>query len=1346
MCSGLPLTRADILHYYAGPSEPSNHYLRIWDFRIIGPSDLFVGDTITVEFTLQNWGQYTLDFTELGMFAAARDPSSGDTSFGFTYQNKQIKPGENVTLTTSRKLDSQGVWVIWPSYQVWWPIQKPEKQLGPDKWHAASLKVSSPKFPDLTVIEVLSDREKSVIGYTIKNTGEAIAAKGHSSALYVDGEEVARDIVQVDLKPGESYTSWFKDYIWPWCLTMKAKVCTDIEKFVKEYNEGNNCLEKVCVSYSVEPRITSGPNVTTTDTFATIVWSTNIRGDSLVNYTDRSTGAWASVRVSNLTTTHQVILSGLRPIAVYKFYVESRDACGNATRSQTLMFETPSPPDKERPTVSLSLPVSLSAVVRLTASAHDNIGVEKVTFFIDGVSKSTDYDPPYELMLNTSAFTNGEYNFSVVAFDLVGNEGNDVTLGTISNPVQDTTNPTVTILYPEIGDSVIGTVRIEASIHDEVGYIQGVKLFIDGTYSRGWTYIPLRFDPFTREVRHEPATGSMAFVAPWNTTGLEPGSKHTLLIEATDDSGNVGHSSINVSTMKFELLTPSLTPMIIDIQVNRSVMRVNNYFLVSLILNNTGTVPLSDIVLIDRCAGFQCTPKEKGGESVAYSPDIKGSTVTCKYILHHGVIEPRHSAVIQYYAVPILYNDITKYEIGFGSTIIRFSVDGTPRARAFVLPHPPPSSELHQALHSADYLIVTCPPRLYEFNPGESLAVDHLLAKTAELARLKLGVLGYLPEDPTPQLLKELISPGGYWASRLSDAFGQPERMNAYLLIVGEANIVPSYDYSDVHQSDHYYADVVGDCRPDLIVGRMIGKMALNLTTPIQSSIDVANGNGFDRSLGLVTSGYEKDDGSPYVPFIDLAMASLEDLQSQGVTTTVVHWSAFLERAWQISFTNYDAMTLGDMDGDGLDEVIVASDEYSEIRIYEPSDGRLVGAFSCRFTRYDGLTAGDLDGDGFDEIVMAVDDDGREGKIYVYKADGTLVTSCECRFNNWDAIDTGDLVGDEREEVVTVSDDQDQLRAYSLDGGALNLVTSWRVSFTPCDGFGVGDVSTSLLMYSPSIKDEVVIASDDDQRIYIYRANGTLLDTKPARFTCYDGFVVSPVELGHKDEYMVVISDDNNRIYPNDYIHITQVMYSKFLDDWFRGIRYTGSRGDERHDAVAIGTLAPSEDPKLVVIRNRNGPTSTFEVLPATWRDADDVAADLFRRFAEDASIIVMAGHGSYNMLHPVSTFDLEHCDFPEHPFVFGVSCLTGRYGHLSFCNYMLSRGAAVYIGSTEESKHSRNEYTLRHYFERWDVWSERAGDAFHRYEREKYGEGGKWVFWVKEYNYYGDPKFPTGG
>jgi len=1261
-------------------------------------------------------------------------------------------------------------------------------------------------LPDLVIVEVKSDRNNSLIGYVLKNSGGEIAKGGHSTTLYVDGKETTHDLVSIDLSPGETYESWFMDYEWPECHNISVKICADNYNQVKEINEGNNCLEKKCISYPVPIIIVSGPSaINVTQDSVTVVWVTNKKSDSTVRYSERSTGEEKTVYDASIVKDHLMKIIGLKPRTTYRFYVGSKDQCGNAAVSKTMVFETTSPPDEENPSVTLILPERLAGVVDILANASDNVGVAYVMFSMDGVVKFIDFSSPYVWVCNTTMFSNGVHSFDAIAFDAAGNEAIDTKDGMIDNPIPDTNPPIVRITIPS-KEWVHDLVEIEAWIEDReyhkipAGYIQAAELYIDGVLVKAWGYSWLSFDLFTGNIIVNPKRSNLTFTYLWNATGLEPNSEHTIEVKAWDDSGNYGHDSIRVKIFSMmpigEYLEKIRTGVIkiTKIEVTRNVVRHDNWFDVNLTIKNTGNIILRDFMIVDNCKGFQAIalpwPDKSSDTIVVYDPDFLGLPLSQVIIQPlTETLNPGEALAVNYHAVPFLtypYYWLRDYDYIIGDcttyvpTTVYFECENAFYSQNFELPYFPVRNDddrdgvndLDDAFRSADYLIITNPRGLFiQNNPHDPAGVDSvnlLLQYAAVLAKLKHGVLGYISGPYSPEEIRNHIY--GIWSNRLNEAFRHPDIMDAYLLIIGETEVVSSYTYdvtikwSDgsrtnyVPLSDYYYGT-------NLIVGRIIGDNARDLLKPIKASIDVYLGYGFDRQTAVFTSGYE-DGGCSDFP--GEVREAADDASEQIPNRIIIDWRNFVKTEWNIRFTEYDAFALKDLDGDGIDEIIIANDEDQRVYIYT-SDGlpwkRAPMGIPCHFTRYDGFALGDVDGDGINEIIIANDE---EDLVYIYELNGALKGSWYFEFNQWDQIATGDILHEymevsHRDEILRVDHETNYVYVYMLlarEEDNLREADSFDLDldFTRYDSFAVGNVRNDWK------GNEIVVIRDDDQRIYIYKLNTTsymeitnverfeIRDLNrcgcmQVRYTPYDGFALGDINEDGNDDIIVVCDEDEKiyRYYWDGTYWCGEAIYSSLLSDWFHGVRYTGS--PTRHDGFAVGKLFRLEKPSSVIIRNRNGPTSSFYSLVSTWEEADKLANMRIGQY-NTMSILLIFGHGNPLAASPMNVaYDSYWGEFSQHPFVLSLSCLSGNYEDYgdSLGEALFRHGTAVFIGSTQLSACSINSEAARHYFEYWNVWETSAGRAFRDYKSVHSSSGGCWTLWVYEYNYYGDPKFPGG-
>ncbi len=189
-------------------------------------------------------------------------------------------------------------------------------------------------------------------------------------------------------------------------------------------------------------------------------------------------------------------------------------------------------PVNDPPTVAITNSLDGSIVdgpVLITATAGDTDGtVEQVEFFVDGVSivdpgNNPDSTDPYSLSWDTTTASEGDHTLSATATDDMGGTRTDSITVTVDN-VDDL--PSATLTNPGEGDSVSGTVVVTADASDD-GAVTRVEFFVGATsigvdtVDDGWS-------------------------VSWDTTQQSDGP-YTVMAEATDDMGQRGSDSVNVS-------------------------------------------------------------------------------------------------------------------------------------------------------------------------------------------------------------------------------------------------------------------------------------------------------------------------------------------------------------------------------------------------------------------------------------------------------------------------------------------------------------------------------------------------------------------------------------------------------------------------------------------------------------------------------------------------------------------------------------------------------------------------------------------------------------------------------
>ena len=649
-----------------------------------------------------------------------------------------------------------------------------------------------------------------------------------------------------------------------------------------------------CAKDTTPPKITKGPDVSKiTQTSVVLTWDTDEESDSKVYYGNKFKKLDLTKENNVLTKSHSITLSNMLPSTVYIFIVESKDSSGNSVQSKEKLFETISEEDKEKPTISLILPEKLSGIAKIHANVNDNKGVDRVIFSMDGKAMFTDFSPPYEWDLDTGKIPDGSHSFKASVFDFAGNIAEELKLGSTRNLMPTEESPIkITINEPASWSSVYGYVPIDATITSDIfSCIARAEIWINETLVEPtYDFHCLPRPIHTPEGNYYSGPSTETINYNWNTMGL-PTKNYVIEIKAWDDIGNYGHHSIVVSKIQ----EPDV---VVPLSISRRVARTLNYFEVELTIRNGGLsspdYTLYNFTVVDKSNGFQTVHEAE----LSISRDATDYNVVSKNL---GALAPGETKTLSYKVVPILYNPLrlfSLYWIGQRELNVSYNdrFDGS-YSYNYSSPSYSSSTEVQSALASADYLIVTSPDALYStYDTGE---VDTLLSTAAELAKEKLGVLGYLPSWTPHEELKRLISATGSGGSSRWFGYLQDNWVDdGYMLIVGEENIVPMLNFDlDMtvigdEPEDFLYADTCsGDEVPELKLGRIIGNSAANLTIPLRSSISIfkgTSGHYYNPDNALLVSGVDGD------PSNQAAMNDISRLASTYIPgASVLHWSNY---------------------------------------------------------------------------------------------------------------------------------------------------------------------------------------------------------------------------------------------------------------------------------------------------------------------------------------------------------------------------------------------------------------------------------------------------------------------
>lgn len=207
-----------------------------------------------------------------------------------------------------------------------------------------------------------------------------------------------------------------------------------------------------------------------------------------------------------------------------------------------------------------------------------------------------------------------------------------------------------------------------------------------------------------------------------------------------------------------------------------------------------------------------------------------------------------------------------------------------------------------------------------------------------------------------------------------------------------------------------------------------------------------------------------------------------------------IYTASFVEiRSFNVAFERYDDLAVGDVDGDGNQEIILgnASDPHGHgIQLFH-SDDTDIGwiKISGGYESGDRIAAGDLDGDGIDEIVHG---DGSDDCIHIYKwnenAQGHIseLHKFNVGYSRYDEIAVADVDNDGFGEIILGCgyssnpdiDIRQRISAYGMDGNV--VARSADIGFKGIDGLTAGDLDMDG-------RDEIVVGKISDHALHVYK-------------------------------------------------------------------------------------------------------------------------------------------------------------------------------------------------------------------------------------------------------------------
>lgn len=207
-------------------------------------------------------------------------------------------------------------------------------------------------------------------------------------------------------------------------------------------------------------------------------------------------------------------------------------ATGNPTNSANVSITVTDATAPTSVTFTAPTATTIAGSVTVTATAQDNVGIQRIDFFLDNGTTPlfSDTTPPYSFSLNTTGtnpvIANGAHTLRATAFDAANNSTSVTKNIDVQNPVvppPDTTAPTVSVTNPIAGAEVKGNpYKMTANATDTSG-IKQVEFFIDGASKNVDTVAPYEYS--------------------FDSNTIQPNGNHTFGARATDNSPNA-----NVST------------------------------------------------------------------------------------------------------------------------------------------------------------------------------------------------------------------------------------------------------------------------------------------------------------------------------------------------------------------------------------------------------------------------------------------------------------------------------------------------------------------------------------------------------------------------------------------------------------------------------------------------------------------------------------------------------------------------------------------------------------------------------------------------------------------------------
>ncbi len=1157
-------------------------------------------------------------------------------------------------------------------------------------------------LPDLIVTDFW--REGNLISYQVRNVGQAPAPRGSVTSLKVDGTVVSTDTVNVDLAPGERLTRNF-GYNWiSQALSNTLAVTVDSLGALAEADETNNAREAVWKFDTVPPRILSGPQISgITQNSAIITWQTDEDSDGMARYGMTAGRSLLEKSEGFVRKDHRIMLTDLAAAATYRFVVRSADPSGNTTESREAWFQTPARTGATPPTVSIPAPGVLSGIARLTAAVTESSGNARVEFFIDGNLAFTAYGPPYEFVADTATLANGDHTVRLNAVNSAGLSSTYETAFKVMNPARFA--PKVKILSPANGETVSGNTAINVEVTSDHG-LNSLTFSVDD-WMLGGKSIPLPY----------PTAG--VFQLTLDTQQVKGGNgKHYLKVTAWDESGRTGDSGVEINVLNM----PPPDPPKLTVTGHR-VTRKGNYFTIEVTVANVGGDTATDIVLKDILNLFQpilnSSPYADFSTEPGYSGVVQKIIIRAKDVLAAG-----WSAVYSFDAVPVLpYPGGPVPMIGNGelelswksprqtwtsSSSLSFPVTETTGGEPIIQAH-------ESATKVSDYLIVTSPDNLLSYNSQPD--VSALLSKMAELAKLKNGTLGYLDSVSS---LPMSFRPGDSLASGNVAGDGKAElilgdQMEGKIHVYGLQIALPFYN-------------AWGPAPP--VAWRELASFKCGAAGSFTAGDRLAVGNVLGRPERQIIVAH----GTGRIDLCANVNPSVPSLFGPAI-------GAPPSGGFVADFQAHDGLAAGDINGDGIDEIVVAHAASDTIIIYSGSGAQL-RKIPFGYTAGDGLAVGDVLGLGRKQIIIARVNDPN---AYVLSDTGDTLDTFLYQLHAGDALAAGRVIEswtDNQDQIVFADALWDRIHIWRKTASGWGGIKWFPRPIEPGYGLALGHIFGDQGL-------DIIVADTTENSIDFHCAGDAGGGKHPLRDLIQASTGAWSAKLKSdwtSNGYLLIVGEPE--IVPawggKTFGKVITTAGETELRADVTDYPYASTAGEQLYPELAIGRIIGDTAKQLMVplqtsievARKTPGfgfsgstsfcvsgfpglPPNNIDFKTEAFKTALTLknkgidglamfnqdygvydAAGKFDKAATDAivvpkffanipnnDIVFLAGHGGPQNWDAIAAGDVLARNKPfgsVNPFVFASSCETGMYFRTnSVAQAFLQRGAGVYLGAT---------------------------------------------------------------